>query len=305
MQLKGTEAGKYCYRRIVLSFFLLCAPPQVYRGLDIITNKVTDEERAQCPHHMMSFVDPLVTSYTVVDFRDKALSLISFHLFAQTPPFGKPLNNLVWLLLKGREVCVSSSFALVLSVWRCFLEKEKREQTPEMIFIESVMHRALHTLGSHTLLQTAAVAQMWREEAITRDGINRSGRRASRLSPARPGRCGSSKNRLGAAVQLERERKGRQECRSVGSKQTGGLQRWRQTGEKCLWSLERSEELENTHPGLNDASSTINSPLATLFTPPSKSNNCFQSFCFPSHHCPLIATSHPNSPIFSLKTWME
>ncbi|XP_011607342.2 tRNA dimethylallyltransferase isoform X1 [Takifugu rubripes] len=49
---------------------------QVYRGLDIITNKVTDEERAQCPHHMMSFVDPLVTSYTVVDFRDKALSLI-------------------------------------------------------------------------------------------------------------------------------------------------------------------------------------------------------------------------------------
>lgn len=121
----------------------------MYRGLDIITNKVTDEERAQCPHHMMSFVDPLVTSYTVVDFRDKALSLISFHLFAQTPPFGKPLNNLVWLLLKGREVCVSSSFALVLSVWRCFLEKEKREQTPEMIFIESVMHRAAHSGQSH------------------------------------------------------------------------------------------------------------------------------------------------------------
>ncbi|KAL0961814.1 hypothetical protein UPYG_G00332050 [Umbra pygmaea] len=51
---------------------------QVYRGLDIITNKVTAEERAQCRHHMISFVDPLVSSYTVVDFRDKALSLISF-----------------------------------------------------------------------------------------------------------------------------------------------------------------------------------------------------------------------------------
>ncbi|XP_076610491.1 tRNA dimethylallyltransferase isoform X2 [Chaetodon auriga] len=49
---------------------------QVYQGLDIITNKVTAEERAQCRHHMISFVDPLVCSYTVVDFRNKALALI-------------------------------------------------------------------------------------------------------------------------------------------------------------------------------------------------------------------------------------
>ncbi|KAF4100273.1 hypothetical protein G5714_018469 [Onychostoma macrolepis] len=32
---------------------------QVYKGLDIITNKVTEEEQAQCRHHMISFVDPL------------------------------------------------------------------------------------------------------------------------------------------------------------------------------------------------------------------------------------------------------
>ncbi|XP_007249338.1 tRNA dimethylallyltransferase [Astyanax mexicanus] len=49
---------------------------QVYKGLDIITNKVTPEEQAQCPHHMISFVDPLVSSYTVVDFRNRVLSLI-------------------------------------------------------------------------------------------------------------------------------------------------------------------------------------------------------------------------------------
>ncbi|XP_042363039.1 tRNA dimethylallyltransferase isoform X1 [Plectropomus leopardus] len=49
---------------------------QVYQGLDIITNKVTAEECAQCKHHMISFVDPLVSSYTVVDFRNKALALI-------------------------------------------------------------------------------------------------------------------------------------------------------------------------------------------------------------------------------------
>ncbi|KAK1805010.1 hypothetical protein P4O66_019371, partial [Electrophorus voltai] len=51
---------------------------QVYEGLDIITNKVTVEEQAQCRHHMISFVDPLVSNYTVVDFRNQALSLISF-----------------------------------------------------------------------------------------------------------------------------------------------------------------------------------------------------------------------------------
>ncbi|XP_008285846.1 tRNA dimethylallyltransferase isoform X2 [Stegastes partitus] len=49
---------------------------QVYQGLDIITNKVTAEEHAQCRHHMISFVDPLVRRYTVVDFRNKALALI-------------------------------------------------------------------------------------------------------------------------------------------------------------------------------------------------------------------------------------
>lgn len=50
---------------------------QVYHGLDIITNKVTAGERAQCRHHMISFVDPLVSTYTVVDFRNKALALIA------------------------------------------------------------------------------------------------------------------------------------------------------------------------------------------------------------------------------------
>uniref|UniRef100_A0A8C6ITE5 tRNA dimethylallyltransferase n=1 Tax=Melopsittacus undulatus TaxID=13146 RepID=A0A8C6ITE5_MELUD len=45
---------------------------QVYKGLDIITNKVSPQEQRLCRHHMISFVDPLVSNYTVVDFRDKA-----------------------------------------------------------------------------------------------------------------------------------------------------------------------------------------------------------------------------------------
>ncbi|KAF6345937.1 tRNA isopentenyltransferase 1 [Rhinolophus ferrumequinum] len=50
---------------------------QVYEGLDIITNKVSAQEQRMCQHHMISFVDPLVTNYTVVDFRNKATALYS------------------------------------------------------------------------------------------------------------------------------------------------------------------------------------------------------------------------------------
>ncbi|NXU17919.1 MOD5 dimethylallyltransferase, partial [Pardalotus punctatus] len=55
---------------------------QVYKGLDIITNKVSPQEQHLCRHHMISFVDPLISNYTVVDFRDKAVPLISFHAAA-------------------------------------------------------------------------------------------------------------------------------------------------------------------------------------------------------------------------------
>ncbi|KAF4800127.1 tRNA dimethylallyltransferase, mitochondrial [Turdus rufiventris] len=55
---------------------------QVYKGLDIITNKVSPQEQRLCRHHMISFVDPLVSNYTVVDFRDKAVPLISCHAAA-------------------------------------------------------------------------------------------------------------------------------------------------------------------------------------------------------------------------------
>ncbi|KAF6199898.1 hypothetical protein GE061_006196 [Apolygus lucorum] len=48
---------------------------QVYKGLDVITNKVTDEERAVAPHHLLDFLDPL-KKFTVVHFRNKALPII-------------------------------------------------------------------------------------------------------------------------------------------------------------------------------------------------------------------------------------
>lgn len=133
---------------------VLLPPLQVYQGLDIITNKVTAEERAQCRHHMISFVDPLVTSYTVVDFRNKALALISFHRNAYFHIHNLLLeNDLIVLALTnwsgGVYVCVCIEDNLLcprfasVSRCRCCPENEKRERSLEMIFIEesvSVMH---------------------------------------------------------------------------------------------------------------------------------------------------------------------
>ncbi|GAB1603521.1 hypothetical protein Ahia01_000633400 [Argonauta hians] len=49
---------------------------QVYKGLDIITNKVTKEERAECPHHLLDHVSPLNLKYTISDFQAASIPLI-------------------------------------------------------------------------------------------------------------------------------------------------------------------------------------------------------------------------------------
>ncbi|CAI2348679.1 unnamed protein product [Caenorhabditis sp. 36 PRJEB53466] len=50
---------------------------QFYRGLDIATNKITEEEEEGIPHHMMSFLDPSESStYNVHNFRESTLKLI-------------------------------------------------------------------------------------------------------------------------------------------------------------------------------------------------------------------------------------
>ena len=43
---------------------------QMYKGLDIVTNKVSHEEQKLVKHHMIDFLDPLLKS-SVVDFRNQ------------------------------------------------------------------------------------------------------------------------------------------------------------------------------------------------------------------------------------------
>ncbi|XP_077292150.1 tRNA dimethylallyltransferase-like [Arctopsyche grandis] len=48
---------------------------QIYKGLDIITAKATAKERSIAPHHFLDILLPH-QSYTVVDYRNKAIKII-------------------------------------------------------------------------------------------------------------------------------------------------------------------------------------------------------------------------------------
>ena len=49
--------------------------PNVAKGLDIVTNKVTQEERSLVKHHCIDFLHPL-SHHNVVDFRNIALPIV-------------------------------------------------------------------------------------------------------------------------------------------------------------------------------------------------------------------------------------
>uniref|UniRef100_A0A7I4YCN9 tRNA dimethylallyltransferase n=1 Tax=Haemonchus contortus TaxID=6289 RepID=A0A7I4YCN9_HAECO len=49
---------------------------QIYKGLDIATNKITKEEADGIPHHLMSFVDAATARYNIHQFRAEGLKVI-------------------------------------------------------------------------------------------------------------------------------------------------------------------------------------------------------------------------------------
>ncbi|XP_072015938.1 tRNA dimethylallyltransferase-like isoform X3 [Amphiura filiformis] len=80
---------------------------QLYCGLDIITNKVTQAEQRQCPHHMIGYVDPH-SYYTVTDFRNKAIPIIDGLLHKGKLPIivggtNYYIEALLWNILIGEE----------------------------------------------------------------------------------------------------------------------------------------------------------------------------------------------------------
>ncbi|XP_047977385.1 adenylate isopentenyltransferase 3, chloroplastic-like [Salvia hispanica] len=76
---------------------------QVYQGLEITTNKITDEERRGVPHHLLGVADP-ESDFTAADFRSMAsISLRSIHGRRRLPIVVGGSNSFV-------EALVDSSF---------------------------------------------------------------------------------------------------------------------------------------------------------------------------------------------------
>ncbi|XP_052774996.1 tRNA dimethylallyltransferase-like isoform X1 [Mya arenaria] len=59
---------------------------QLYKGLDIITNKATKEEMTICKHHMIDYISPLKENSTVHEYRNAAVPIIDSILAASKTP---------------------------------------------------------------------------------------------------------------------------------------------------------------------------------------------------------------------------
>lgn len=55
---------------------ITCIFFKVYKGLDIITNKVTTEEKQTIPHHLINIFDS-AQEFTVIDFKKPSLNTIA------------------------------------------------------------------------------------------------------------------------------------------------------------------------------------------------------------------------------------
>ncbi|OWM78487.1 adenylate isopentenyltransferase 5, chloroplastic-like isoform X2 [Punica granatum] len=68
---------------------------QVYKGLNIVTNKVTEEECQSVPHHLMSFVDP-DSDFTATDFQNHtSMALQSIYSQGRIPIIAGGSNSFI------------------------------------------------------------------------------------------------------------------------------------------------------------------------------------------------------------------
>ncbi|XP_062889703.1 tRNA dimethylallyltransferase [Mobula hypostoma] len=147
---------------------------QVYKGLDIITNKVTAEEQRLCAHHMINFLDPLVSSYSVVDFRNKALSIIEDIMNREKIPIivggtNYYIESLLWKVLvdtKEGTVCCAADGDFVTSSTKRKEELEKldfQELYTRLVEVDPEMAEKLHP---HDKRKVARSLQIYEETGI-------------------------------------------------------------------------------------------------------------------------------------------
>ncbi|NXJ76934.1 MOD5 dimethylallyltransferase, partial [Trogon melanurus] len=135
---------------------------QVYKGLDIITNKVSPQEQRLCRHHMISFLDPLVSNYTVVDFRDKAVALISFRAAAclaeqiwTSPLHSQPCRRDEYIFARDKIPIVvgGTNYYIESLLWKVLIDtKEKASTAPGPVTDRKVELEQLDSVELHRRL---------------------------------------------------------------------------------------------------------------------------------------------------------
>ena len=81
---------------------------QMYKGLDIVTNKGTEDEQSLVKHHMITILDPLSVN-NVVDFRNRALPIVEKLLSENKIPFicggtNYYIESLLWKILVDEDL---------------------------------------------------------------------------------------------------------------------------------------------------------------------------------------------------------
>lgn len=91
---------------------------QVYKGLDISTAKATTEERAQAVHHMLDVCDLETSTFTVADYRDRALPIVERILAENKVPIivgGTTyyIESLLWkVLIDDKNLQINTSHSI-------------------------------------------------------------------------------------------------------------------------------------------------------------------------------------------------
>lgn len=83
---------------------------QLYQGLDIVTNKVTDEEQQGVPHHLLGVVNP-EDEFTALDFRHLAsLTLESITMRRKLPIIAGGSNSYIEALVEDQDLEFRSKY---------------------------------------------------------------------------------------------------------------------------------------------------------------------------------------------------
>ncbi|KAF5731518.1 adenylate isopentenyltransferase [Tripterygium wilfordii] len=83
---------------------------QVYQGLDVVTNKITEEERCDIPHHLLGIANPN-SDFTAKNFRDTASIAVESILDRdRSPIIVGGSNSYIEALVDGRDFNFQSRY---------------------------------------------------------------------------------------------------------------------------------------------------------------------------------------------------